>query len=146
MPTLSDASGQLVTYGCRIVVKSARYNVNHHGIVTYIHWVGGVFFVHIIHNTKEWGVQRTSLEDFAQGLPFYVVAYPQTPQHAENIVATAVANLQKPYSLFFQNCEHFCNYCYRLEKRSESIDRFLVGSLVVGGFVAAAFIASNQRQ
>lgn len=146
MGTLIDANGQLIRYGYRIAVRSDRYNVYHHGIVSWIHWIGGIWIVQIIHNTKELGVQRTSLEDYAQGQLIYVVDRPQNPQHAENIVARATANLQKPYSLLFQNCEHFCNYCYRLEKKSESIERFLVASLAVTGVVAGAFLISNQQR
>ncbi len=146
MGTLTDANGQMIGYGYRIAVRSDRYNVFHHGIVSCVHWIEGGWIVQIIHSTKELGVQRASLEDFAQGQPVYVVDRPQNPQHAETIVATAIANLQKPYSLLFQNCEHFCNYCYRLDKKSESVERFLVASLAVGGFVAGAFFLSSQER
>jgi hypothetical protein len=141
MPT--DANGEELRHGYRIKVRSLRYNVDHHGIVSGIHRIGDLWFVSVVHNTKEWGVQVTTLEDFAQGQPTFVVDRPHNPQHTEFILATARENLQKPYSLLFQNCEHFCNYCYACQKKSESIEGvFAVGALF--GVVAFAAYLSGE--
>ncbi len=67
----------------------------------------------VIHYRKvdEAEVSRTSVESFARGGPVYIV--PQlTAYIPEVVIKRAKSRLgEKDYSLFFNNCEHFANWC-----------------------------------
>ena len=139
----TDANGELLCIGYRIRVRSTRYGVDHHGIVYWIQRFGDQWCVQIVHNTT--GVKETTLGEFAQGQLIYIVDRPKSPQHTQFILTTAHDNIGKPYFLFSQNCEHFCSFCYRWEKKSESVEKWLVAGLVAGGLVVAASLFSNDR-
>jgi hypothetical protein len=41
-------------------------------------------------------------------------------------------------------CEHFCNFCYRWETKSESVEKVFVAGLVLAVFRAGAFLLSHD--
>lgn len=136
-----DANGDLLHPGYWIKVVSSTYRVWHHGIVRRVHLIGTVYYVEIIHNVKNDGVTITTLEEFSQGNPISIHRRPSSPQHTEFVLATAEANIGKPYLLFSQNCEHFCWYCYTQQKKSEAVEALVRMGAVLGavGLFAAVF-------
>ncbi len=138
LPT--DANGDLLGHGYWVKVLSRAYSVWHHGIVSRVHQIGERFYVEITHNSKNGGVRVSSLEEFSQGNAIYIHRRPVNPQHSEFILATAQANIDKPYSVFDQNCEHFCHFCYAWKKKSESVEGLMGLGAVIGGVVLLAFI------
>lgn len=67
----------------------------------------------IIHYSKlgEANIARTSRERFAQGQAIYTKPQP-TAFIATDVVARATSRLgEREYDLFFNNCEHFANWC-----------------------------------
>lgn len=141
----SDANGDLLLPGYWIKVVSQTYRVWHHGIVRRVHLIGTVYYVEIVHNVKNDGVTITTLEEFSQGNPIYIHRRPASTQHTEFILATAEANLGKPYWLLGQNCEDFCSYCYTQKKKSEAVEAVLGMGAVLGavGLFAMIFGDSN---
>lgn len=94
----------------------------------------------VVHNVKDGGVQVTTLEEFSAGKPVFIQGVPKSFQHIEIILAQAGANIGKPYSLFSQNCEHFCTFCYEGKQRSESVAGV---AAIVGAVAVAAFIFAD---
>ncbi|MEL6456557.1 MAG: lecithin retinol acyltransferase family protein [Cyanobacteria bacterium J06623_5] len=67
----------------------------------------------VIHYSKlgEAEIKKTTLETFARGGSVYVKAQP-TAFIPENVVSRAESRLgERQYDLFFNNCEHFANWC-----------------------------------
>jgi hypothetical protein len=105
----------------------------HHGIVWRVFWCRDRYCVEVIHNVKAGGVIISPLEEFADG-PVQLVGLPSSPEHAQSILAIAGLNRGKSYSAPFQNCEHFCSFCYTGTATSETVQR-LTGMAVVVGIV-----------
>jgi hypothetical protein len=115
----------------------------HHGIIrNFIHTADG-WYVEVIHNVKSGGVIVSSLENFSDG-PIFLMGRPSSPEHMTLILATADANLGKPYFLFSQNGEHFCTFCYTWQKKSESINGIMKFTLVLAGAVALGVCARES--
>jgi hypothetical protein len=121
------ANGELILPGQWVKVLTQTWGgVWHHGIVRRVtRTPDGSFYIDIIHNVKDGGVIISSLEDFSNGSIVFFVRRPSSPEHAKVILATADANLEKPYSAFSQNCEHFCWFCYTWEPKSETVQAFV---------------------
>ncbi|MEL6601689.1 MAG: lecithin retinol acyltransferase family protein [Cyanobacteria bacterium J06614_10] len=67
----------------------------------------------VIHYSKlgEAEIKKTTVETFARGGSVYVKAQP-TAFISENVVSRAESRLgERQYDLFFNNCEHFANWC-----------------------------------
>lgn len=80
----------------------------------------------IIHYRKvgEAEISRTSAASFARGGPVYVVPQP-TAFIPEVVVKRAKSRLgEKDYSLFFNNCEHFANWCKTGRNESRQLTGF----------------------
>ncbi len=115
----------------------------HHGIIRNVIHTADGSYVEVIHNVKNGGVIVSSLEDFSDG-PVFLVGRPSSPEHMTLILATADANLGKSYSLFSQNCEHFCTFCYTWQPKSESVDGFVKFAAVAASVVAVVAFAGNS--
>jgi Lecithin retinol acyltransferase len=141
MPTYLN--GELILPGqwVKVWVK-AMGGIWHHGIVRRIVRDGDGFDIDIVHNVKNGGVIVSSLEGFSEGGSVFLEGRPSSQEHTRLILATAVANLRKPYSTFSQNCEHFCWFCYTWEPKSETVQAFVGLAAVV--LTIAAFSSDSR--
>ncbi|HEY3443623.1 MAG TPA: lecithin retinol acyltransferase family protein [Paludibaculum sp.] len=140
MPTY--LTGDQIRTGDWVRVMSSRYGVWHHGIVRRLALVPGGIAVEIIHNTKGGGVAAAAWHDFADGNSVFLHRRPESSLHAAHIIERAEANIEKPYALFAQNCEHFASFAFTGEAESESIKT--VGLMAVG-LMAVALLTSDAR-
>jgi hypothetical protein len=143
MPTYTN--GELILPGHWVKVWTPRWGgIWHHGIVHRVINSGdGSFYIEIIHNVKNRGVIVSSLEEFSRGGLAFFVRRPTSPEHGQIILATADANLEKPYSAFSQNCEHFCWFCYTWEPKSETVQAF--AALTAAGVLALVAFGSDSK-
>jgi len=142
MPTYKN--GELILPGQWVKVwVQTLGGIWHHGIVRRIVWVGNGFYIEVVHNVKSCGVIVSSWEEFSGGGLVFPERRPSSPEHTRLILATADANLGKPYFAFSQNCEHFCWFCYTLEPKSETVQAF-VGLVAVGVLTLAAFTSDSN--
>lgn len=120
------ASGELIQKGDWIKgMVRAWGGIWHHGIVRDVVHTDAGWYVEVIHNVKDGGVIISSIEEFSPGTIF-LVRRPSSPIHLEVILQTANANLGKSYSASFQNCEHFCWFCYTWHAKSETASSAMV--------------------
>lgn len=115
----------------------------HHGVIRRVFWNGERHCVEVVHNVKNGGVIVSSLEDFAVG-PVWLVRRPSSTEHQQMVLATAEANLSRPYSVLFHNCEHFCSFCYTWQSKSESIEGAMKLVLGLGAVALIAHAASSD--
>src|ERR1700684_562278 len=118
------ANGKLILPGhwLKALVDTPFGRLWHHGLVRRIVAIGdGDTYIEIVHNVKDGGVTVSSLAEFANGANVFFVRQPASPEHSRLNLATADANLGKPYSVFAQNCEHFCWFCYTWDPKSETL-------------------------
>lgn len=79
-------------------------------------------------------VQNTSLESFADGRPVMIMLEPDAVFSRDDIVERALARVgEDDYSLLFNNCEHFVNWCIHGESKSYQARRAGATAGVVGG-------------
>ena len=123
VPTYANGNLILPGHWLKVLVETPVGRLWHHGLVRRIVATGyGDYYIEIIHNVKDGGVIVSSLAEFSNGAYVFFVRQPASPEHSRLILATAEANLGKPYSLFSQNCEHFCWFCYTWEPKSETLE------------------------
>jgi hypothetical protein len=91
----------------------------HHGIIRNVIHTADGWYVEVTHNVKNGGVIVSSLEDFSDG-PVFLVGRPSSPEHMALILATAVANLGKSYSLFSQNANTSALSAIRRNRRARA--------------------------
>jgi hypothetical protein len=138
MPTY--LTGELILPGQWVKVRvQVLGGMLHHGVVRRVEGP----YIEVIHNVKNGGVILSSLEEFSEGGLVSLERRPSSPAHARLILATADANLGKPYSAFYQNCEHFCWFCYTLEPKSATVQAF-VTLAAVGVLALAAFTSDSN--
>jgi hypothetical protein len=100
----------------------------------------------VIHYTGEPGrkvaaaVQRTSLAAFSLGAPIHVRQYARCSK-SQVVLYRAFRRLgEKRYSLVFNNCEHFAQWCKTGRRESEQVQdaaAATAGSVGAGSAVAA---------
>jgi hypothetical protein len=85
-------------------------------------------------------VRCVSLKEFAQGASVDVLAHPDRVFGPARSVARARSRLgEASYSLVFNNCEHFVNWCIEGESRSRQVEAVVSGASVLGyRYVVAA--------
>jgi hypothetical protein len=142
MQMLMYCTGEQIQAGDWVRVMSSRYGVWHHGIVRRLLVVSGGIAVEIIHNTKGGGVTVADWYEFAENNPVLLQRRHESPARAAAVVARAEVNLNKPYCLFSQNCEHFASFAFTGEAESRTLQGF--GWMAVG-VVTVAFLASDAR-
>lgn len=114
---------------------SARLGYTHHGI-----YIGSGKVIHYsgLANglTLTSGViEETTLEDFSNGRGYSVKTYDKPQFTGLVVVQRAKSKLgENQYSVFSNNCEHFCAWCINDEHHSEQIKQAKIAS--AKGFVA----------
>ncbi|MDR2198164.1 MAG: lecithin retinol acyltransferase family protein [Deltaproteobacteria bacterium] len=87
----------------------------HHGI-----YVGDAKVINYLE--KGVGVQKTSYDVFTKGDVTERVPHPDAKFTPDEVVKRAKSRLgEDKYSLIFNNCEHFCNWCVEDEERSDQV-------------------------
>lgn len=100
---------------------SSRTAYDHHGI-----FVGGGFVIHYLglaNGLSSGPIAQTSLEEFQAGhTKLYRQPHAKNCFAREEIVSRAESRLgEERYSLVFNNCEHFANWCVNGEAVSEQV-------------------------
>lgn len=109
-------------FGDHIKVKIDTYY--HHGIYVsddeVIHFCNDGMFSIL---SRDLEITITNLEEFSQGNEVKAVYHKKrfSPEKTVNIARSKIG--EKDYDLFFNNCEHFANFCTTGENRSEIIER-----------------------
>lgn len=135
----------LVTAALGMWIRRANQGIQHHGIITDF-WLNpwtNQWVVLVMHTTPERGVHVSTLEEFADGRPLELVAVPQSVEHQQMILETALLNEDQPYMLFNKNCQHFASHCYTHKAESPQLQQ---GVLLAGLVVAAFALGSSMRK
>jgi hypothetical protein len=82
---------------------------------------------------KGLGVSKTSFQEFSDGATAKKVVHDSPPHSPAEVVQRALDKLgEDEYSLFTNNCEHFCNWCVEGKKRSGQVRK---AAATVGGLI-----------
>jgi hypothetical protein len=121
MSTLKDGSHIKLFRGCYY----------HHGI-----YIGGNKVIHYDGKPFKPGcICECSLEDFANGGTIEIVTH-DNGHNPDTIIRRARSRLgEKKYDTFFNNCEHFANWCAIGKKQSPQVSTYAV----VGAKMMATF-------
>lgn len=105
---------------------SPRTGYSHHGL-----YLGNQCVIHyagISDKLTDGSIMPTSLESFCQGNGYSVIDHPDRIFDREASILRAYSRMgEQQYSLAFNNCEHFVNWCIEGEQASEQIERFAQG-------------------
>lgn len=120
-----------LTAGMHVVAHRAVYQ--HHGI-----YVGdGKVAAYLLHT----GVTIYSLEEFAEGDKVTVLVHDDAKFTPQEIVERALSREHEDnYSLIFNNCEHFANWCVTGEATSYQVREVAVATAAL----AAALLLSRK--
>ena len=107
--------------GTELIVDRLAYR--HHGIYLgeglVIHYAGRIRHPHGL-------VETVPLRSFVGKRRVHVGRRPAESLHGEAIVRRARSRLgEHRYTIFSNNCEHFCSWCHVGESRSKQVDRLL---------------------
>lgn len=113
--------------GAHLVTPRTGYS--HHGIyigkqrvIHYSGWADG---------SGSGPVEIATIDAFSGGQDVFVQVHGQPRFRAREVVKRARSRLgENRYSLVFNNCEHFCNWCIEDEHESDQVNR---GVRIVGG-------------
>ncbi len=98
-----------------------RWGFAHHGIYT-----GSGQVVHygaLLYDIVRRPVEEVPLEAFAQGRPVFLIQHDECCWHPEEVILRARSRLgENRYSLWTNNCEHFCEWCLHGEPRSFQVE------------------------
>ncbi|MFT0213190.1 lecithin retinol acyltransferase family protein [Pseudomonas sp. F1_0610] len=114
-------------------LKVSRGLYSHHAL-----YIGNNQVIHYAGKNALWNnenshVQITSLEDFAAGETIYKVYHNDTLYSADEIIRRAKSRLNEDsYSILFNNCEHFVNWCITGENCSAQVDNLTDAALSLG--------------
>ncbi len=68
-------------------------------------------------------VEEVSLEAFAQGRPVFLIRHADTCRDPAEVIHHARSRLgENRYSVWTNNCEHFCEWCLHGEPRSFQVE------------------------
>jgi hypothetical protein len=130
MPTYF--TGQEIGLGDWVKVYVPRLGLWHHGIVCGIHPDCDGFVVQITHNMKASGVTKSDWYDFADGNHVWLHRKASI-QQVRAILARVEANIDTPYHVFAQNCEHFASYAFTGQAESKSVQVLGWGVAIAAG-------------
>jgi hypothetical protein len=115
----------------------------HDGIVRSVTKANNGFIIEVVHNAKDRGVIVSDWVEFSEGGLVHLHRKPDSDDHARFILANARVNIGKEYRTSSQNCQHFCWFCYTLEKKSETVE--VVGWMLLGTAAGLAFFLPDSR-
>ena len=107
-------------------VVTSRCGYQHHGI-----YVGDGKVVHyagLAHGLHRGPVEEVSLARFTDGHPGWVRSDATPNFDRREVIRRARSRLgEDSYRLLTNNCEHFCEWCLRGERRSYQVEAWLAG-------------------
>jgi hypothetical protein len=118
------------TVGDWVKVFLPRLGVWHHGVVVNVSWNGPV----VAHNRKGVGTITSYWNDFSEGQTVHLHKRAESALHVHEIVARTNANLNKPYRLFAQNCEHFASFVFTGTAESTTVQGWALVAACVALF------------
>lgn len=151
----SSSARSLVASGCEEFqtalpvgghLVSPRGAYNHHGIHIgqgrVIHYSG------LANGLKSGPIEEVSLAAFQACNDLFLIEHPSPKFSAADVVRRARSRLNEAgYSVFSNNCEHFCNWCIDGDHRSMQVDVGTAGGAtgggIVSGIVARAVVSSS---
>lgn len=114
---------ELINFPVGAHLISPRRFFIHHGI-----YLGGGRIAHYggyRDSIKPGSIEVTDLERFADSRPVWILQEPSS-YSSEEVVSRAHSRIGEcHYSIFFNNCEHFCNWCTRGKSYSEQINALI---------------------
>ncbi len=134
---MSFSAFQQLTVGTVVRVNNGLWV--HRGIVHSFDFSTGT--VWIIDNDRARGhVGYQTLEQFSSGKPVFAERFPQNWFEANQIIARAESQLNRGYSLFAFNCEHFVTFALGMVPESRQLQGYagfagfcLVAAIIIGG-------------
>jgi hypothetical protein len=114
-----------------------RWGFAHHGIYT-----GNGKVVHygaLLYDLVRRPVEEVPLESFAQGRPVFLIRHAETCRDPAEVIRLARSRLgENRYSVWTNNCEHFCEWCLHGESRSFQVEDALELPQRIGDWLLAA--------
>jgi hypothetical protein len=114
-----DAAAAFASPGAHLVTPRSGYA--HHGV-----YVGDNRVVHysgLANGLNSGPVEEATLDAFAAGRDFYVKTHPRPKYIGHDVVLRARSRIGEDlYSLFSNNCEHFCEWAINDDHTSRQID------------------------
>lgn len=139
---------------------SPRLGFEHHGLYLgnqfVMHYAGGMSTSGVGEND---GIERVSLETFAQGNIVRVESHPYRRfTHDEAITRAWLRLGEQRYHPAFNNCEHFVQWCIEGVSHSPQVSRWLLraasatdnpwlgGAVLLGGILGHLIMMSTRRE
>lgn len=106
--------------GSHLITPRTAYT--HHGI--YIGDDKVIHYAGLADGLTSGVVEATTLEAFSNGNGFTVKSHTYPRFTGQSVIDRARSRLgEDDYNVFFNNCEHFCEWCVNGEHRSEQIEQ-----------------------
>lgn len=121
----------------RLIMGAPAYT--HHGI-----YVGEGQVIHYAGNSQDPAadgkkIQLVSVERFHAGHGYWKVPHPNAAFKTDEVVARALSRLgEDGYSVFANNCEHFCNWAIDGHHASQQVDAAVLRAVTEGSQLAGA--------
>lgn len=123
-------SSFMATVGDWVKVFLPSLGVWHHGVVVGMSWNGLL----VAHNRKGVGTITSDWNDFSEGQPVHLHKRAESVVHVREIVSRSNANMNKSYSLFAQNCEHFASFVFTGKAESTTVQGWTLVAACVALF------------
>ncbi len=123
---------------------SPRTGYSHHGL-----YLGNQCVIHyagISDKLTDGSIMPTSLESFCQGSGYSVVDHPDRAFDREASILRAYSRMgEQQYSLLFNNCEHFVNWCIDGANHSPQAENLATGLQIGHAIIAQHNNATLSR-
>jgi HRAS-like suppressor 3 len=126
-------------------LATQRRGYVHHGI-----YIGNGKVIHYAGLSRHLGrgpVEIVTIEQFAAGFGFKVIAHPRALYTGFEVVRRAVSRLgERNYKLLTNNCEHFCMWCLFGQGKSEQIEACLHNPVHAVALIATLVVCRLARE